>query len=128
MNIQMMQLIVVLLVSCIGTIVTQDLKMITFIFSMSRMGVAALLLWLFAIEVLHARILNGYGSQLANNKQCLENLRLLLLGNDSLSSEQRRLVKSKVADLIDFISLHEITEETIRQLKIVSPRIFGLGD
>jgi hypothetical protein len=102
--------------------------MITFIFSMTRMGVAALLLWLFAIEVLHARILNGYGPQLATNKQCLENLRLLLLRNDSLSAEQRRGVKSKVVDLIDFISLHETTEETIRQLGVVSPGIFGLGD
>ena len=95
---------------------------------MTRMGFAVLLLWLFAIEVLHARILNGYGAQLADNKHCLENLRLLLMGNDSLSSDQRRRLKSKVADLIDFVSLYEITEETIRQLKIVSPGIFGLGD
>jgi hypothetical protein len=51
-----------------------------------------------------------------------------LLGNDSLSSEQRRQVKSKIADLIDFISLYEITEDAIRQLKIVSPMIFHLSD
>jgi len=95
---------------------------------MTRIGFAVLLLWLFAIEVLHARILNGYGAKLNDNKQCLENLRLLLTGNDSLSADQRRRLKSKVADLIDFISLYEITEETIRQLKIVSPRIFGLSD
>ena len=88
---------------------------------MTRIGFAVLLLWLFAIEVLHARILNGYGAKLNDNKQCLENLRLLLTGNDSLSADQRRRLKSKVADLIDFISLYEITEETIRQLKIVSP-------
>ena len=97
-------------------------------FPMTRIGFAALLLWLFAIEVLHARILNGYGTQLTNNKQCLENLRLVLLGSDSLSSEQRKRVKSKIADLIDFISLYEITEEAIRQLKIVSPKIFYLSD
>ena len=95
---------------------------------MTRIGFAALLLWLFAIEVLHARILNGYGTQLTNNKQCLENLRLMLLGHDSLSSEQRRRVKSKIADLIDFISLYEITEEAIRQLKMVSPKTFYLSD
>ena len=103
-------------------------EMRTFMFPMTRIGFAALLLWLFAIEVLHARILNGYGTQLTNNKQCLENLRLMLLGNDSLSAEQRRRVKSKIADLIDFISLYEITEEAIRQLKIVSPTIFHLSD
>jgi hypothetical protein len=95
---------------------------------MTRIGFAALLLLLFAIEALHARILNGYGTQLTNNKQCLENLRLMVLGNDSLSSEQRRRLKSKIADLIDFISLYEITEEAISQLKIVSPMIFHLSD
>jgi hypothetical protein len=123
-----MQLIAVLLVSCIGTIITQDFKMITIFFSVTRMGFAVLLLWLFAIEVLNARILNGYGPELINTRQCLENLKLLLLKNDSLSSEQRRQLKSKIAHLIDYISLHDITEETIRQLKAVSPGIFGLGD
>jgi hypothetical protein len=97
-------------------------------FPMTRIGFAALLLWLLAIEDLHARILNGYGTQLINNKQCLENLRLMLLGNDSLSAEQRRRVKSKIADLIDFISLYEVTEEAIRQLKMVSPMIFHVSD
>jgi hypothetical protein len=103
-------------------------EMRTSIFSMTRIGFTAMLLWLFAIEVLHARILNGYVTQLTNNKQCLENLRLMLLGKDSLSTEQRRRVKSKITDLIDFISLYEITEEAIRQLKIVSPKIFYLSD
>jgi hypothetical protein len=97
-------------------------------FPMTRIGLAALLMWLLSIEDLHARSLNGYETHLTNNKQCLENLRLMLLGNDSLSSEQRRRVKSKIADLIDFISLYQITEEAIRQLKIVSPRIFYLSD
>jgi hypothetical protein len=100
----------------------------TFTVPMTRIGFATLLLLLLAIEDLHGRILNGYGTHLTNNKQCLENLRLMLLGNDSLSSEQRRQVKSKIADLIDFISLYEITEDAIRQLKIVSPMIFHLSD
>jgi hypothetical protein len=100
----------------------------TFMILITRTGLVALLLWLFAIEDLHARILNGYGAHLNNNKQCLENLRLMLLGSDSLSSDQRRRLKSKIADLIEFISLYEITEEAIRQLKIVSPKTFCLSD
>jgi hypothetical protein len=103
-------------------------EMRTFMFLITRTGFAALLLWLLTMADIHARILNGYGTQLTNSKQCLENLRLMLLGNDSLSSDQRRRVKSKIAGLIDFISLYEITEEAIRQLKMVSPRIFYLSD
>jgi len=104
------------------------LKMKIFIFSLTIMRFVALILWLFAIDDLQARILNGYGTQLADNKQRLENLRLMLLGNDNLSFEQRKELKSKIADLIDFISLFEITEEAIRQLKLVSPRIFHLSN
>lgn len=120
--------VIELIAFCIGIIVIHGSEMKTFIFSLARMGFAALLLWLFAIEALHARLLNGYGGQIASNKQSLENLRMMLLGSDSLSPDQRRQLKSKIAALVDFISLYEITEEAIDQLRTVSPKIFLASD
>jgi len=112
----------------IGTIVTHGFEMKTSIFSLTRMRFAVLLLWLFALDDLHARILNGYGAHVVEHKQQLENLRLTLLGNNNLPSSQRKQLKAKIAALIDFIALHEITEEAIRQLKVVSPKIFQVSD
>lgn len=70
------------------------------------------------------RIKNGYETQLQSMKASLQKLNLLLLEGKDISLAQRLRVKSKIENLIIYISCYELTEELIRQLRMVSPGMY----
>lgn len=85
-------------------------------------------LCILSCNLLFAKIMNGYESQIQSNKISLQELRVLLSGNEHLPLAKRLQIKSKIKNLISYISYYELTEELIHQLKIVSPGIFMKTD
>ena len=69
------------------------------------------------------KIKNGYESELANCQKALDELRAML-ESDELTSSQRRKIKSRITAIEDHIVYYHLTEELIRQLKIISPDIY----
>ena len=73
---------------------------------------------------LFARIRNGYEAQLQSTKISLRKLNLQLLEDKDAWPVPRLQIKSKIENLINYISCYELTQELIRQLKTVSPDIY----
>jgi hypothetical protein len=83
-----------------------------------------IVLYVLSFSLLFGRIRNGYEPQLQSTKISLQKLNLLLLEDKDMSLAQRLRVKTKIENLINYISCYELTEEVIRQLKIVTPYIY----
>ena len=73
---------------------------------------------------LFGKIKNGYEARLEDSRASLQSLNLLLLEGRKLSPADRMNVKSKIANLVEYLSLYELTDEFIRQFKIVAPVMF----
>lgn len=73
---------------------------------------------------LFGRIMNGYESQVQSSKASLRELSLLMAESQDMSVAQKLRIKSKIENLISYISYYELTDELIRQLRTVSPAIF----
>jgi hypothetical protein len=69
------------------------------------------------------KIKNGYQSEIANCQKALDELRAML-ESDDLTSTQRKKIKSRITAIEDHIVFYHLTEELIRQLKMVSPDIY----
>ena len=69
-------------------------------------------------------IRNGYEPGLEGALNSLHNLNMILIDNKNLTYAEKLLVKSKIEKLVVHISLYELTDEFIRQFKIVAPVIF----
>ena len=76
------------------------------------------------VHHLFAKIKNGYESQLEDSRLSLRSLNLLLLEDRKMSPFARLQLKSKMDFLIDHISFYELTDEFIRQFKILAPVMF----
>ncbi len=76
------------------------------------------------VHHLFAKIKNGYESQLEDSRSSLRSLNLLLLEDRKISPFARLQLKSKMDFLIDHISFYELTDEFIRQFKILAPVMF----
>ena len=76
------------------------------------------------VNHLFAKIKNGYESQLEDSRSSLQALNLLLLEDKKMSPVARLQFKSKMDYLVDYISFYELTEEFIRQFKILAPVMF----
>lgn len=83
-----------------------------------------LLLFLLSASNLFGKIRNGYEAQLYSCKLSLHGLNMELLNRPDLTRDKRLRIESKIDYLIDFISYYELTEELIRQLRMVSPGIY----
>jgi len=79
------------------------------------------------IEILHpsfGKIKNGYEDRIESSRISLQNLNMYLRGDSGLSSTEKSLLKVKIKVLVDHISYYELTDEFIRQFKIVAPIMF----
>jgi hypothetical protein len=70
------------------------------------------------------RIKNGYEVQLQSSRASLQTLYSLLKDNGT-SLAKRLKIKSEIENMVSYISHYELTEELIRQLKVVSPEIYN---
>ena len=70
------------------------------------------------------KIKNGYELRLEDSRKSLQSLHLLLLEGKKLSPADRLLVRSKIQNLVEYLSLYELTDEFIRHFKIVAPIMF----
>lgn len=87
-----------------------------------------IVLCILSFNDLFGRIRNGYEPKLESAKVSLQKLNLLLSQAGNLSIVRRLWIKSQMEDLIDHISYYQLTEELIRQFRIISPRLYAEMD
>lgn len=76
------------------------------------------------VHHLFGKIKNGYDPRLEDSRTSLQSLNLLLLKEKNMSPVTRLQLKSKMELLIEYISFYELTDEFIRQFKIIAPVMF----
>jgi hypothetical protein len=76
----------------------------------------------FVVITSPARIKNGYGVDIGGAHESLRKIKLLMEGD--LPMLQRASMKNKIADLINFITYHELTEKLLEQFRMISPDLF----
>lgn len=69
------------------------------------------------------RIRNGYEEGIENSRTSLQNL-YMMLREGNLTITEKLSLKPKVEKLVNYISYYELTDEFIRQFRIVAPIIF----
>ena len=75
------------------------------------------------VHPLVGKIRNGYEPRLEDSRTSLQSLNLLFL-KGKMSGMERLQVKSKIEVLVNYISFYELTDEFIRQFRIVAPVMF----
>jgi hypothetical protein len=81
-------------------------------------------LCILSFQYLFGKIKNGYEPRLEDSRASLRSLNLLLLEGKKLSPADRQLLRSKIDNLVEYLSLYELTDEFIRHFKIVAPIMF----
>jgi hypothetical protein len=84
------------------------------------------LIILFA-EILHpsfGKIRNGYEDKIESSRIALQDLNIYLRDDTRLSSTEKTLLKARIKTLVEHISYYELTDEFIRQFKILAPIMF----
>ncbi|HEX5167642.1 MAG TPA: hypothetical protein VFW11_00610 [Cyclobacteriaceae bacterium] len=96
--------------------------------SFLRLKYIVAILWFLSTGDLFGKIRNGYEPQLYPNKVALHRLKLRIVEEKNMSPAIRHSLRSEMKDALDYITLYELTEELIYQLKAVSPRTYHQSD
>ena len=78
---------------------------------------------LFAIST-PAKIRNGYATDIESARGSLASLNALLKHDHSLSIFQRLTISNKIADLTEFTTYYQLTEQLLEQFKSISPDLY----
>jgi hypothetical protein len=70
------------------------------------------------------KIRNGYEQELQSCKLSLQKIKLLLADDHGISLAQKVKMKSKIGDLITYISCYELTQALLEQFRIISPELY----
>jgi len=70
-------------------------------------------------------IKNGYETEIFQLTESLNNLKVLLNGNNDLTGSQRRKLESKIASIETTISYHTLTDGLLRQFKAIAPDLYA---
>ncbi len=84
---------------------------------------------LFSISILifinvSGEIKNGYEKEISSRRLSLKGLHDILRVNNNLSLSEKKKLKDKIKSLIDYISYYEITENLLKQFKIIAPDLY----
>jgi len=75
-----------------------------------------------------AKLKNGYENDIPNVREKLKNYIHILNTNDNLSVSDRRHLKTDIKNLIVYQSYYELTEELLKQFKLISPDMYNRID
>ena len=75
-----------------------------------------------------AKLRNGYEKDIHYARERLKNYNTILNTNNNLSASERRNVKITINNLIAFQSYYALTEELLKQFKLISPGLYNRID
>jgi hypothetical protein len=83
---------------------------------------------LFAILIfvpsLYGEIKNGYGKEINDSIVSLRSLYVLLV-NEKLSDQQKRLIRKRIRTIQNYLSCYELTDILLNKFKIVAPSVYN---
>ncbi len=82
-----------------------------------------LTLYLLILHHSSAEIKNGYGTEINGARESLQSLKVLLMDNN-LSIFQKISIKTKISELVKFITYYELTEKLLEQFKTIAPDLY----
>lgn len=75
-----------------------------------------------------AKLRNGYEKDILDVREKLKNYSNLMKANADLSSTDKRNMKTGIRNLIALQSYYELTEELLKQFKLISPELYNRMD
>ena len=75
-----------------------------------------------------AKVKNGYENDIREVRERLGNYNKILNTDNSLSVFEKRKIKISINDLISYESYYELTEELLKQFRIISPNLYNRVD
>ncbi|HYI78320.1 MAG TPA: hypothetical protein VEW65_11935 [Chryseolinea sp.] len=73
--------------------------------------------------VVFGEMMNGYEKDILSMRQSLKHL-TVLMQEKTLTSDQRKKLRSTIAVVLDNISYHELTENLLKQFKVMAPDLY----
>jgi hypothetical protein len=93
---------------------------------MKKYCVIVIIFWVM-LNTAWAKLRNGYEKNIHIVREQLKNYNDILLTNNLRVSDKRN-IKTRMNDLIAFQSYYELTEELLKQFKLVSPNLYNRID
>lgn len=75
-----------------------------------------------------AKLRNGYEKNIRYVREQLKNYNDILNTDNNLSASEKRITKNSIKDLIAYQSYYELTEELLKQFKLISPGLYNRID
>lgn len=94
---------------------------------MKRFSVIIILSFLMLNSAL-AKLRNAYEADIQQAREMLKNYHYILSANNNLSPSDKRKMKSTIKDLMALHFYYELTEELLKQFKLISPDIYNRVD
>lgn len=69
-------------------------------------------------------IKNGYEKKIFSRRLSLKGFHDILRYNNNLSPSEKKKIKDRIKSLIDYIAYYEITENLLKQLRIIAPDLY----
>ena len=79
---------------------------------------------MFIICTVYGEIKNGYENQISSARESLKNLSALRWTSHDLSHIQLREIKSKTQTIWNYIAQYELTENLLKQFRIIAPDLY----
>ncbi|HTF31350.1 MAG TPA: hypothetical protein VK625_20980, partial [Flavitalea sp.] len=92
----------------------------------SYLLVASLLVLL--MTNLFAEVKNGYERDMPGLRASLKCLRDMISNEQHLSNAQKRNIKARIRQLVDYMVYYEITDTLLRQFRTIAPELYGQMD
>lgn len=77
-----------------------------------------------ALNYSFGEIKNGYANGINSARESLKVLCALLLEED-LTAAKKKTIKTKIKEVVNFITYYELTENLLRQFKTISPELYN---
>lgn len=83
---------------------------------------------LFCLHTLQASVKNGYDLHFEEARESLKTLQAIIEQTDTLSWNQKYHIKNKIAELLEYITYRELTQQLITQFRLIAPDLYNRVD
>ena len=90
--------------------------------------IVVVIILFFMLNSAWAKLKNGYEKDISYVRERLKSYKEILSANNNLSPSERRKMKADLNNLILYQSHYELTEELLKQFKLISPGLYNRVD
>lgn len=82
-------------------------------------------LFMFTLNFSSGEIKNGYARDINSVRESLKGLYALLLDENKMTASEKRIVESKVKELVNYVTYYELTENLLEQFRLIDSGLYN---